>query len=46
MNAAAGLVASELAKDLRNGVELAEKSIDSGAAATKLDELRKKFPSS
>jgi anthranilate phosphoribosyltransferase len=44
MNAAAGLVASELAKDLRNGVELAEKSIDSGAAAGKLEELRKKFP--
>ncbi len=46
VNAAAGLVASELAKDLRKAVELAEKSIDSGAAATKLDELRKKFPSS
>lgn len=44
VNAAAALVASELAKDLRNGVELAEKSIDSGAAAGKLEELRKKFP--
>jgi anthranilate phosphoribosyltransferase len=44
VNAAAGLVASGLAKDLRNGAQLAEKSIDSGAAARKLDELRKKFP--
>ena len=44
VNAAAGLVASGLAKDLRSGVELAEKSIDSGAAAGKLDELQKKFP--
>jgi anthranilate phosphoribosyltransferase len=44
VNAAAGLVACGLAKDLPSGVELAEKSIDSGAAARKLEELRKKFP--
>jgi len=44
VNAAAGLLAGGLAKDLRNGVELAEKSIDSGAAAKKLDQLREKFP--
>jgi anthranilate phosphoribosyltransferase len=44
VNAAAGLVAGGLAKDLPGGVELAAKSIDSGAAARKLDELRKKFP--
>jgi anthranilate phosphoribosyltransferase len=46
VNAAAGLVASGLAKDLRDGVKLAEKSIDSGRAATKLEELKKKFPAS
>jgi anthranilate phosphoribosyltransferase len=44
VNASAGLLAAGLAKDLRNGVELAEKSIDSGAAAGKLEALRKKFP--
>src|ERR1035438_5986307 len=44
MNAAAGLIACGLAKDLRNGVKLAEKSIDSGAAAGKLEELREKYP--
>jgi anthranilate phosphoribosyltransferase len=44
VNAAAGLFALGLAKDLREGMELAEKSIDSGRAAKKLDELRKKFP--
>jgi anthranilate phosphoribosyltransferase len=44
VNAAAGLVAAELVKDLRHGVQLAEKSIDSGAAAGKLSELQKKYP--
>jgi anthranilate phosphoribosyltransferase len=44
VNAAAGLLAAGEAKDLRNGVEIAEKSIASGAAAGKLELLRKKFP--
>ena len=44
VNAAAGLVAAGLAKDLKNGVELAEKSVDSGAAEGKFEELRKKNP--
>jgi anthranilate phosphoribosyltransferase len=44
VNAAAALLASGLAKDLRRGVELAEKAIDSGAAAKKLDQLRRKYP--
>jgi anthranilate phosphoribosyltransferase len=43
VNAAAGLLASGLAENLRNGVELAEKSIDSGAAGRKLEDLRKKY---
>ncbi|MGA3188467.1 MAG: anthranilate phosphoribosyltransferase [Bryobacteraceae bacterium] len=44
VNAAAGLLAAGLAKDLRKGVELAKESIDSGAAASKLEHLQKKFP--
>lgn len=44
VNASAGLVAAGVAKDLRDGVQLAEKSIDSGAAAGKLEALQKKFP--
>jgi len=44
VNAAAGMVASGIAGDLRGGVELAEKSIDSGSASEKLNELRKKVP--
>jgi len=44
VNASAGLLAAGLAKDLRKGVELAEKSIDSGAAAAKLAALQIKFP--
>jgi len=44
VNAAAGLLAAGLAKDLRSGVEEAEKSIDSRAAARKLEQLQKKFP--
>jgi anthranilate phosphoribosyltransferase len=46
MNAAAGLVAAGLAEDLRRGVKLAEKSIDSGAGTEKLQELKKKYPAS
>jgi len=44
VNAATGLVASGLAKDLRAGVELAGKSVSSRKALAKLDELREKFP--
>jgi anthranilate phosphoribosyltransferase len=44
VNAAAGLVASGIAKDLRRGVELAEKAIESGAAQGKLHELQRRFP--
>jgi anthranilate phosphoribosyltransferase len=44
VNAAAGLVAWGLWGDLRDGVQLAEESIDSGAAKGKLDALRKNFP--
>jgi anthranilate phosphoribosyltransferase len=44
VNASAGLLAAGLAKDLRNGMEMAEKSIDSGSARDRLDALRKKFP--
>ncbi len=39
MNAAAGLVVAGRAKDLKQGVELAAKSIDSGAAKERLDRL-------
>ena len=41
MNAAAALVASNQASDLKEGVYIAEKIIDSGKALTKLDELIK-----
>jgi anthranilate phosphoribosyltransferase len=44
VNAAAGLVAAGLANDLRHSVQLAEKSIDSGAASKKLNDLQKKYP--
>jgi anthranilate phosphoribosyltransferase len=44
VNAAAGLVAVGLAGDLRSGVELAARSVDSGAAKSRLVELQKKFP--
>jgi anthranilate phosphoribosyltransferase len=44
VNAAAGMLAAGLTVDLRAGVKLAEKSIDSGAAAGKLEELQKKYP--
>lgn len=39
LNAAPALVAGEMAGDLREGVELARKSIDSGAALAKLEAL-------
>ncbi|MBN1418008.1 MAG: anthranilate phosphoribosyltransferase [Planctomycetes bacterium] len=39
LNAAAGLVVADRAKDLREGREMAEAAIDSGAAAGKLDAL-------
>jgi anthranilate phosphoribosyltransferase len=41
MNAAAALVAGNKASDLKEGVCIAEKTIDSGQALTKLDELIK-----
>ncbi len=44
VNAAAGLLAAGLAKDLRAGMELAARSIDSGAAIAKLELLKKSFP--
>jgi anthranilate phosphoribosyltransferase len=45
VNAAAGLLAAGLAKDLRSGMELAVRSIDSGAASAKLELLKTIFPS-
>jgi anthranilate phosphoribosyltransferase len=39
LNAAAGLVVGGMAKDISEGIKLAEKSIDSGAALAKLEEL-------
>ncbi len=48
VNAAAGLIAANLADDLAHGlreaVAMAARAIDSGAAAGKLEQLRKKFP--
>jgi anthranilate phosphoribosyltransferase len=44
VNAAAGLLAAGLAPDLRSGMELAARSIDSGAALGKLELLKKNFP--
>ena len=44
VNAAAGLLAAGLARDLRSGMELAARSIDSGAALGKLELLKKNFP--
>ena len=41
VNAAAGLVAANLSADLRTAVAMAAKSIDSGAAAQRLEQLRK-----
>jgi anthranilate phosphoribosyltransferase len=45
VNAAAGLLAAGLANDLRSGVALAVRSIDSGAALVKLELLKRNFPS-
>jgi anthranilate phosphoribosyltransferase len=39
LNAAGGIAAAGRAKNLREGLELAREAIDSGAAATRLDEL-------
>jgi anthranilate phosphoribosyltransferase len=44
VNAAAGLLAGGLAADLRSGMELVARSIDSGAAMGKLELLKKNFP--
>ncbi|MCU1335528.1 MAG: anthranilate phosphoribosyltransferase [Bryobacterales bacterium] len=46
VNAAAGLLAAGFAADLRSGMELAARSIDSGAAIGKLELLKKNFPAS
>ena len=45
VNAAAGLVAAGLAGDLKSAMAKAAESIDSGAAAERLEQLQKKFPS-
>jgi len=45
VNAAAGLLASGLAADLRGGMESAARSVDSGAAIGKLELLKRRFPS-
>jgi anthranilate phosphoribosyltransferase len=37
-------MADALAPDLRGAVAMAEQAIDSGAAARKLDQLKKHFP--
>jgi len=39
LNASAALIAANLAEDFKEGIELAKKSIDSGAAKEKLDQL-------
>jgi anthranilate phosphoribosyltransferase len=46
VNAAAGLVAAGLAKDLRDGMKRAAESIDSGSARARLSALREDFPAS
>jgi anthranilate phosphoribosyltransferase len=40
LNAAGALVAAELAEDLREGLALAARAVDAGAAYEKLDALR------
>jgi anthranilate phosphoribosyltransferase len=40
LNAAAGLVASGLAADFKEGIRIAQESIDSGAAMKKLEQLK------
>ena len=44
VNAAAGLVAAGLAPGIRPAMDLAARSIDSGAARSRLEQLREKFP--
>jgi anthranilate phosphoribosyltransferase len=44
VNAAAGLLAADLALDLRSAFAMAAHSIDSGAAAQTLERLKKNFP--
>jgi anthranilate phosphoribosyltransferase len=44
VNAAAGLIVANLADGLRSAVAMAAEAIDSGAAAQKLDQLKKHFP--
>ena len=44
VNAAAGLLAAGMAADPRSGMELAARSIDSGAARGKLERLKQNFP--
>jgi anthranilate phosphoribosyltransferase len=39
MTAAAALVVGDVVKDLHSAASMAEQSIDSGAAATKLEQL-------
>jgi len=43
-NAAAGLLAADLVADLISGVQMAARSIDSGAALRKLELLKENFP--
>jgi anthranilate phosphoribosyltransferase len=45
INAAAGLVAAGIARDLKHGIAIAAESIDSGAARARLSHLKKKWPS-
>jgi len=40
LNASAAIVSSGKAKDLREGIAVAERSIDSGAALRKLEEIK------
>jgi anthranilate phosphoribosyltransferase len=44
VNAAAGLIAANLAHDVHAAVAMAAQAIDSGSAAGKLDQLKKNFP--
>jgi len=44
LNAAAGLVAAGIANDMKEGIELAARSIDTGAAQSRLASLKKSFP--
>jgi anthranilate phosphoribosyltransferase len=44
LNAAAGLVVGGLTSDIREALSLARRSLDSGAAAERLNELRKRTP--